>query len=53
MNKTELIDKLKSIDDRGGRDEEVDHMEADQLLLDYINDEEITMAFDSIKKWYA
>ena len=29
------------------------HAKADQLLLDYINDEKVTEAFNKIKKWYA
>lgn len=30
-----------------------DHIEADKLLLKYINDEEIEKAFDDIEKWYS
>lgn len=29
------------------------HIEADDLLLRYINDPEITAAFEAIAKWYA
>jgi len=29
------------------------HLEADNLLLDYINDEQITEAFERIEKWYS
>lgn len=34
-------------------DPEIAHREADMLLLAYINDPEITNAFDAIEKWYA
>lgn len=29
------------------------HIEADQALLAYIDDQEITEAFDKIEKWYS
>ena len=32
---------------------ERNHEQADELLLQYINDEEITAAFNAIYKWYA
>jgi len=54
MNKQELLERLKYIYDGGlQRDEEVCHLEADRALLAYINDTEITLAFDKIEKWYA
>ena len=34
-------------------DPEGDHRDADKALLAYINDVEITTAFNNIKKWYA
>jgi hypothetical protein len=34
-------------------DEEHDHSAADQLLLDYINDPQVTEAYDAIDKYYA
>ena len=49
INKEELIKRLKI--DSG--DEEVDHGNADDLLLEYIDDNEITEAFNSVDKWYA
>lgn len=51
MNKEELIKKLKEL--QGGGDTEMQHIEADDLLLDYINDKDITEEFCKIKKWYA
>lgn len=29
------------------------HIDADDLLLSYINDEEVTEAFEAIDKWYS
>jgi hypothetical protein len=58
MNKEELIKKLKDIADRqdvdllkGSFDD--DHMQADCLLLEYIDDKEVTQTFENIEKWYA
>ena len=47
----ELIDKLKLLNNNG--DEEINHIDADNLLLEYINNPEVTKAFHDIKKWYA
>jgi hypothetical protein len=52
MTKEELIKELKSIKDTN-LDIENGHGEADQLLLEYINDEDIASAFNDIEKWYA
>lgn len=52
MTKQELIEKLqycKSID----ADEDLAHTTADEALLEYINDPEVTELFNSIHKWYA
>ena len=51
MTKEELIKKL--FDLTCYYDLEKAHIEADILLLEYINDEEITKAFNDIDKWYA
>lgn len=34
-------------------DPEEAHCEADSLLLDLINDQEISDAYDAVEKWYA
>lgn len=34
-------------------DEERAHVDADRVLLELINDDEITEAFNAIDKWYA
>jgi len=52
MTIEELIQSLKNIKANGG-DEERDHSKADRLLLDYINNQEVSDAFDAIDKWYA
>lgn len=53
--KEELIAKLKVLadHDRPEGDSEDDHMKADGLLLDYIDDPEIEAAYDEISKWYS
>ena len=49
MTKEELIDKLNGL----CSDPEENHIEADELLLEFINDEDVKEAFQSIYKWYA
>lgn len=50
--KKELIQKLKDIAESGGGEE--GHVAADELLLKFINDEQVTEAFNSIPNmWYA
>ena len=51
ITKEELLEKLRELSNRG--DTEDSHSEADFLLLDYINDEEIREAFVKIERWYA
>jgi len=51
MTKAELIAELKIL--VNGYSPEENHMEADELLLSYINDAEITEAYRLIKKWYS
>ena len=60
MDKTELLAKLNQLKDRKfvyGNYETIDcesnHIDADNLLLEYINDKEITNAFNQICKWYS
>ena len=51
MTKEDLILALVDLSD--DNDIERVHVHADQLLLDYINDHEISIAFFAIKKWNA
>ena len=55
MTRDDLLKKLKEIEfyGRKSRDREQHHVWADEALLEYINDTEVTKAFDSIQKWYA
>ena len=50
MTKKELIEKLLALDNN---DPEASHSEADDLLLDFINDKKVEEAFYKIEKWYA
>ena len=51
MSIEELKQKMSAL--RDNDDEELRHVELDNLLLQYINDKEITEIFESIDKWYA
>jgi hypothetical protein len=58
MDKKELLERLDRIYQRDygdGKylDKEDDHVDADNAILEFINDSEITEAFDKIEKWYA
>ncbi len=53
MTKKELISKLLEIAERNGSDYEVVHSEADDALLEYINDTEVTKTFEELGKWYS
>lgn len=53
MTIEELREGLLKILNRTGQDEEVDHADADDLLLEYINDREVTDTYEAIDKWYA
>lgn len=48
-----LIHSLDCLSKKTSGDRRTDHIEADRLLLAYINDEEVTKAYDAIHKWYA
>ena len=49
MTKYELLDKLTHLND----DPEENHVNADEALLSFINDEEISEAFNKLEKWYS
>jgi hypothetical protein len=56
MTKKELTEKLGEIAKRqadNGVFDQDDHLDADGLLLDFINDKDITDAFEDIEKWYS
>ena len=52
MEKEKLIEKLKELKENEN-DIERNHSTADNLLLEYINDKEISTAFKNLIKWYA
>jgi hypothetical protein len=51
MTKTMLIKALRKL--ARGKDIEVAHSEADDLLIKFINDSDIKIAYERIPKWYA
>lgn len=53
INKKKLITELQKISRTENDDFEETHYKADMLLLQYINDEEITEAYENVGKWYA
>lgn len=59
MTIEELIAKLKALDTLDDVDEYITydphdaHIEADNLLLQFINDPRVSEAFGEIEKWYA
>lgn len=53
MVKIEILQKLEALAQYNDGDIEANHGDADDLLLELIDDEEITKAYNSIKKWYA
>lgn len=56
MDIAKLVSELENIaqeSTRMGADIEELHMQADELLLHYINNDDVTTAFNNIRKWYA
>jgi hypothetical protein len=53
MTVDELAAALRALAEREGKDQSVNHRDADKLLLDYIGSERVAAAFESIRKWYA
>lgn len=51
MTKKQLVEELKKL--QNNRDAECVHINADALLLVYIDDNEVTEQFRALKKWYA
>ncbi len=50
----ELRSALRDIaDGMRGKDMEINHEAADDLLLEYINDQGVTQYYGAIEKWYA
>lgn len=53
LTKAILIKHLKAISVDSCTDPEEYHCMADNLLLQYINDDKVTKTYAKIKKWYA
>lgn len=53
MTKQELLEKLDTIKHLNENNTEMAHIYADEALLDFIEDIEISKAYKAIKKWYA
>ena len=51
MTRDELLKILKGFDNE--EDCEFNHSEADSALLEFINDKEISEAYDEITRWSA
>ena len=51
MTKSELIERLQSDCHTG--DIEIDHSNADDLLIEFINDDDVRRAYEDVDKWYA
>lgn len=51
MTKTELLEELKKCQDDD--DTESAHIEADDAILKFIEDDEIQEAYDKVGKWYS
>ncbi len=47
-----LLEQLKALEAQSETDSENAHIEADDLLLEFINDEEISEIYGRIKKYY-
>jgi hypothetical protein len=53
VTRDELLTELRRCEVFSEDDEEVAHWDADKALLKFINDPEITEAFEAIRRWYA
>ena len=52
ISREELLEELKELSELK-HDPEVAHSEADEAIINYINDPEIEQAFEEVPKWYA
>lgn len=48
-----LIEQLKELATNPDFDPEEDHIKADDLLLEFIDNADVTENFKAIEKWYA
>lgn len=48
-----LLERLKMAQELSIEDAEAGHSDADEILLEIIDDEEISELYGTVKKWYA
>ena len=53
MTLEELKQKLKEVQEQYGGDNEVVHVKADELLLEYIDDDEVKAFYENEDFWCA
>lgn len=57
MDRSELLEKLRQLQNGtlrlGERDPEIQHSQADDLLLEFIGDEEVSAVYEAIPRWYS
>lgn len=53
MTKEQLLARLEEIYNKGVYDSERAHNEVEGLLLEFINDKEVTESFGRFEFWYA
>ncbi|HEV7738613.1 MAG TPA: hypothetical protein VGO47_14730 [Chlamydiales bacterium] len=53
IDRQTAIAKLKDIRDNQTGEDEYAHIDADEILLRLIDDEEVTARYREIKKWYS
>lgn len=53
MTRQDLLDKLRRLADEAEQDWERAHLEADKALLAFLDDPEISAAYEAIERWYA
>ena len=50
ISRKELLERLADLQEA---DPELAHIEADEAIMNYINDKEVEEAFDLLEKWYS
>ena len=53
MELTELREELAKLNREYGDNPETNHIKMDELLLEYIGDEQVKDLFDEKDKWYS
>ena len=53
MELWELVEKMRACAEKPGQDSEVMHIDIDQLLLEYIDDEDVTRLYNGLTLWFG